>query len=506
MKRSSGLPINRTRTICYPAAALLAGLFAAQSIATLQVYLSNTALYRTLTVVNNTGYLAVPNQQIMNRLQEFGPAFYGGVFFTLSVGAGLSLISFAAAWIWIRLFSRNTIFLIFLMVIWAGSLAAANFNGFSPLVSVYFFMIPAVVFLVTLRLMPAQKGRYPWFCRVIPLIPVVLLACLWGTQMDGHLFLNLRDNLLLSNPAGTKITDFYYRYTLYPAEVFKPLDQKTIKTCNLEQIRKRSLKKLLKGKLLHYDYLNTGGDGKVDLTIRKEGETLIFENGGKEILKTTANDFLSAPASTLKQFSSETDRYSFFRQFTFLSLLIGFPITLYLFLYTILLWLLCRFFDLKTSSVATSILCFSAGVLLLIPVCFGSGEKIEEDDLARVFSSGSWQERVAALKFVQKKRVDISGFGAYGRMLTSPHITERYWLTKALGVSRSHETYRDLSGLLDDPSPCVVSMAFMALGERGDRKAVPEILKRIEISDHWYPQWYAYKALKVLGWKQSRSR
>ena len=393
MKRSSGLPINRARTICYPAAALLAGLFAAQAIATLQVYLSNKALYRTLTVVNNTGYLTVPNQQIMNRLQEFDPAFYGGVFFTLSVGAALSLISFAAAWVWDRLFSRNTIPLIFLLVIWAGSLAAANFNGFSPLVSTYFLVIPAVVFLVTLRLMPAQKERHPWVYRVIPVIPVALLACLWGTQMDGHLFLDLRDNLLLSNPAGIKIVDFYYRYTLYPAEVFKPLDQKTIKTCNLEQIRKRSLKKLLKGKLLHYDYLNTGGGGKVDLTIGKEGKTLIFENGGKEILKTTANDFLSAPASTLKQFSSETDRYSFFRQFTFLSLLIGFPITLYLFLYTILLWLLCRFFDLKTSSVVASILCFSAGVLLLIPVWLGNAVKIDRKDSSQTLESERRQER-----------------------------------------------------------------------------------------------------------------
>jgi len=47
-------------------------------------------------------------------------------------------------------------------------------------------------------------------------------------------------------------------------------------------------------------------------------------------------------------------------------------------------------------------------------------------------------------------------------------------------------------------------MAFQALGQRGDSRAVKEILKRIESSDHWYTQWYAYKALKALGWKQAR--
>ena len=393
MKRSSGLPINRARAICYPAAALLAGLLAAQAIATLQVYLSNIVLYRTLTAINEAGYLAVPNQQIMDHLQEFGPAFYGGLFFTLSVGAGLSLLSLTAAWVWDRLFSRSSIFLIFLLFVWAGFFCAANLKGFSPLVSAHVLVIPAVVFWVTLRLMPPQTKPAPSLSRLIPLIPIALLACLWGTRMDGHIFEDLRDNLLLPNPIGKRITDFYYRYTLYPAEVFKSLDQKTIKTCNLEQIRKRSFKRLLEGKLLNYDYLNTGGDGEVDLTIRKEGKILILENEGEVILRTTANDFLSAPASILKQFSSETDRYSLFRQFTFFSLLIGFPITLYLFLYTGILFLLCRFFDLRVSSVATSIICFLTGILLLMPVYLDHAGKIDKKDLSQTLESERWQER-----------------------------------------------------------------------------------------------------------------
>jgi HEAT repeat protein len=49
-------------------------------------------------------------------------------------------------------------------------------------------------------------------------------------------------------------------------------------------------------------------------------------------------------------------------------------------------------------------------------------------------------------------------------------------------------------------------MAFYALGQRGDRRAVNEIIKRVETSDDWYNQWYAYNALRSLGWKQTRSR
>lgn len=425
------MPSSRWRTICYPAAALLAGLFAAQVLATLQVYLSNSVFYRTLTAINDAGYLAVPNQQIMDRLQEFGPALYGGLFFTLSVGAGLSLLSFAAAWVWDRLFSRNTTSLLFLLFLWAGSLVSANLKGFSPMVSAYFFVIPVVVFWVTLRLVPPRTKQAPWRYRIAPLIPIALLASLWGTQMDAHLFVDLRDKLLLSNPLGTRIADFYYRYTLYPAEVFKPLDQKTIKTCNLEQIKRGSLRRMLEGELLNYDYLNTGEDGEeVDLTIREEGKTLILENRGKVILRTTANDFLSTQTNILKKFSSETDRYPLFRQFTFLSILIGFPITLYLFLYTILLWVLCRFFDPRASSLTASILCFSAGILLFVPLHLEKTENIDNKDLSQTLESGLWNERTS----------------------------------------------------------------------------VDDLLKRIEESDKWYEQWRAYRALRALGWRQTRSK
>jgi HEAT repeat protein len=88
----------------------------------------------------------------------------------------------------------------------------------------------------------------------------------------------------------------------------------------------------------------------------------------------------------------------------------------------------------------------------------------------------------------------------------SPHIPERYWLVKALGVSRQPETYKDLMRFVDDPHPNVVRMAFDSLGQRGDTSAINVIMKRIETSDHWYEQWYAYKALRKLGWKQAKSK
>ena len=490
----------------YAAKVLLMGLFAAQVLATIHVYLSNAHLYRTLMAIKDAGYLAIPNQRIMHNLGEFGPAFFGGLFFTLSVGAGLSLFCLAAVLVWDRLLHRNKIFLIPFLILWIGSLLVVNRRGLCPMVTLYFLVVPTVVFVATLRWMPPKTRQRLWLNRMVYFFPVLLLAVLWASQMDRHLFLDLRDNLLLSNPLGTRINDFYYHYTLYPAEAFKSLDQKMLKTCNLENIQKESLVRSMERQLLNHDYLPVGGDAVVDMNIAQEGSNLVFENRGRTILRTTPKDFFSRPGTVLKEFSLKSDRQAFFRHFTLFSFLIGFPITLYVILYALFHLVSCLFLDVRTSSVVASTLCFLIGITLLVLFHQTGAREAEVKDLAEALESERWQNRVAALKIIKQKGMDVSDFQAYQSMLTSPHIPERYWLVRALGVSRQSETYRDLLGFLDDPHPNVVCMAFYALGRRGDKRAVKEIIKRIETSDHWYNQWYAYKALRALGWKQTKSK
>ena len=146
----------------YAAKALLLGLFIAQVLATVQVYLSNAELFRTLSAIKEAGYLVVPNERIMSRLHEFGPAFFGGLFFTLSVGAGLSLLSLSAAWLWDRLLIRNRFFLMLFLLLWIGGLLVVNLSGFCPVVTLYFVVIPLAVFVATLRWMPEQAKHRAW--------------------------------------------------------------------------------------------------------------------------------------------------------------------------------------------------------------------------------------------------------------------------------------------------------------------------------------------------------
>ena len=491
--------------IFHTAKVILLGLLAAQVLSTCQVYISNIELHHTLTSISKSGYFTVPNLHVIQQLKTFGPAFFGGLFFTLSIGIALSIFTFAVTWVWDRFFTRSKVVFIPLFPLWMGCLILLNRYGFNPLVTSYFIVIPAVVIFAFLKLMSERNIQRDWLSGTIHIIPVLLLALLWVFQISNHMFLDIRDNLLLSNRFGTKINNFYYKYTLYPAEVFRSLDQKTLKTCNLKLIKEKTISQLLERELLNHDYLPVDENVAVDLKISKEGNILNFENNGKTILQTSLKDFSMKSGSVLKEFSLKCDRYQFFRQFTFFSILVGFPLLLYFIIYILFYLSFNLYLDSNISSVISSVICLIIGIVLLIPIHYAKKEKIDVTNLAGTMESVCWQENVAALKFIRQKEIEIGNYPVYEKMLKSPHIPVRYWLARALGVSRQYKTYKDLLYLMDDPYPNVVCQAFYALGRRGDTKVIKKIINRIETSDHWYKQWYAYKALRTLGWKQKRS-
>jgi len=159
---------------------------------------------------------------------------------------------------------------------------------------------------------------------------------------------------------------------------------------------------------------------------------------------------------------------------------------------------------LKNPSAYASILCFITGIGLLIPFYQMVEKEVNIKNLARALESENRIVRVEALKNLNKRKADVGNYSAYQSLLKSTYVPELYYLMKALGLSRKSETYNDLLTFLDNPNLNVVYMAFNALGQRGDRSAVKIILEKIELSDNWYCQWYAYQALRTLGWKQRK--
>ena len=484
---------------------ILIGLLMAQVLATLQVYLSNIDLYATVSAANDSGYLAIPNQQVMRGLQNFAPAFCGGLFFTFTIGAGITLGTMAAAWIWVRVFLNNKFVLFFFLSIWVGIMLSVNIHGFYLIPSLYFLLIPPVIFKLAARRESHRDSLSSRMQKLVHLIPIPLLALLWFTQFDNAMFLDLRDNLLLSNHLGRKFSDFYYTYTLYPAEAFKSLDQKIIKTCGLENIQTRSINLNLQNRLTANGYLLLPDTDRVDLKIIQREDNLIFRSGERMIFQISVNQFLSDSRKILQNFSQRIDRNATFRQITFLSLLIGFPALIYMVLHAVLYTLFCLFLDRKAAALTASIMCLLSGSIVLVYFQLNRSGNIDIKDISQALESENWQTRVAALKTIQQEKLEIADYRVYPQLLRSRNPQERYWLVRTLAFSRRSGTYEDLLTFINEKNTNVRCMAFFSLGLRRNASAIKPILARIKISDNWYSQMYAYNALRSLGWKQTKS-
>ena len=470
----------------------------------LQVYLSNKILFQTVSTLEHAGYLTIPNSLVAPTLNAFGPAFSGGIFFTLSIGAALSVFSVVIAWFWDRIVARNRTWLGPIVLLWLIPAAAMNGQGFSPMVTAYFLLVPFVVFMVTLKWIPPANRDEKWTSKVIPFAPIALLTLIWTANADRFLFLDIRDFLLLSNPVGQKVDRFYYRYTLYPAQVFKTLQQKTLKTCRMPALEDNGNAKRLQHIFIENDYLPVEAAGPVDLEVNISRNNLELKHDGKPIIQTTVTAFFSQSQKFLQDFSLNMDKYGPFRQATIVCLVLGFPVLLYLTVFSVIHFAVGFFVPPFRAFLVTACLCFVIGLALLAPLVLGRSKTVPLEQVQEALNAPSWKQRVSALRTVVDRKAEIGKFPAYRQMLTSPHLPVRYWVTKALGASRQPQTFQALMVLLDDPHPNVVSMAFHALRQRGNRRVVGEILKRIKTSDHWYNQWYAYRTLRALGWSQKK--
>jgi hypothetical protein len=488
-----------------PSAALLLGLAVAQIIATFQVYRSDANLYAKLTAVIDAGYLAVPNANVLPSLKTLEAAVFGGIFFTLTVGCGIALLSLVAAWMWDRLFARKQSVLYGLLSAWAGCVILANMGALDPWLSAYLLCEPPVVFTVAMRWLPAAERQTAFKTHLIHVLPFVVLALLWASQINSDLFVDLRDSLLWSNSFGRKVNDFYYTYTLYPAEAFKTLDQKLLKTYSLNVPESAAVGSLIPT-LVNYDYLKVVDARCVDIEITGTPDNLVFKHHGRIVLRTTRADVVDHPQAVAADLAGECDGHAALRRVTWLSLLFAFPAAVYIVLHGMIAAVAYPFANAGTAAKIASIGCLLLGAGIFVPFQFSRSSVIDVKDISAALHSQRWQERVAALRVIQQKGLDVAQYPSYEALHKSPVLAERYWFVRSLAFSRRLKSQADLLRFLDDPELNVRTMALYALGQRGIRTAVPEILKHLTSSRIWYDQLYAYQALRKLGWKQSTSR
>jgi len=465
---------------------VLAGLLIAQLLSTFFVWQSDLNLFQSMSAIKAAGYIPIPNEQVMPSLRSILPACYAGLFFTLSIGAALSLLSYAAVSILNRL-GRDKRASMFLVLFWIGGIVFSNLNGFSAIATSFWLIIPAVVSFLTFRQnsVPSDHKtniRQIWIHSAM----MLMIAAIGISQMNINVFLNFRDKLLLSNRVGLRLNNFYYDYTLYAAEAFKSPSQKLLRTCKLS-VDDKILKERVEKQLLYYDYFSID-TAAADL----------------EMNQAEAEKFLKQPSQYLKNFSKAHDPHGFFRACVWLSIVV-LP---FLMLYSCIYGLFCMLrLCFRQAPRITGVVLLFCGISILFGLFYPSGKPEKPvQRLSEAIISDNQHQRFAALRWIAVSGfMDIAEFDV-SKILNSPDISERHWLIRALGRSSSPKAYNIMIKLIDDPQFNIAYTAYAMIGKRGDSRAIPEILKRLPVSDNWYVQNYAYKALRKLGWHQGRSK
>lgn len=492
------------RNFYFLPAAMIIGVAASHILFTVVVWTSNGWLSQTISLLSAAGYLTVPNPHVAPSLKNLGPAFAGAFFFSLTAGAGLCLVSFTATVAWRTLFGSHRVVLIVILGFWAALLYRVNADGANLWATAACLVIPLIAAWGTLALLPDNRKTSLWWALAFPLAGFLIIVAFWAPRADGDTFLRIRDHLLLSNPVGEKITRFYYHYTLYPAEVFKSLDQKLLKTSAV-YMDDPDLMKTIEDKLRAEDYLPVDGATSVDLHLTKRGDQLVLKQKEQEILKSTVADFMADPEGILQTFSKKTDNWRFFRKITFMSLVIASPFLVYLLLQTVIFSCLFPLRWLRMRMLLSTLICAGMGIGLLLPVGATSKDVMTPDEIKNRLESADRRQRIDALKALSEIQPDMDKYPVLTAGTHNRSIPERYWLAKALADSRSQWADEMLRKFLKDPHPNVVCMALFSLGERKQKQAAEEMIHIIKTHEHWYVQWYAYRSLRSLGWIQPAS-
>ncbi|MFP4445442.1 MAG: hypothetical protein ACLFPD_04255 [Desulfosudaceae bacterium] len=494
--------------LLFPVRVLVGGLLLAQIIGTVLVWQSNHALLHKLNLLQAAGIYPLPGMGVSPPLSSLSAALAGGLFFALSIGAGVVLLTLGTFLLVTSLPAAARKYMILVLAaVWLGLLIRANWQGFCPGLTAFLVLVPGPVLWLCRR----QARRFasterPGRARLFHLLLILFLCVWWGLRINSQVFVNIKDNLLLTSGAGRAFVHLYYQYTLYPAEVFKTLAQKQVKTCRLAGFAETDLPDRVKKALATHDYFAVE-DPLAEVTVRRQDGQLFLGCRQDMVVKVPTARFLDDPGGTLRRLSAGCDVNAAFRDFTLAALLGVAPLVLYLATLTMFALVPGLFLPLRLSAWLVPLLCclLWAGVIPLL-----DSPPLRTDDgaaAAAAMTDGSRKEKIAALRYVFDRRLDIFRFPGYAALRESEDFALRYWLIRNLGHSRNPRADRQIRRFLAADSPYLVCKAMEAAAARAelfprtaDQGLKEAVVEKLSVSDNWYVQMYAYRTARRLGW------
>lgn len=497
-----------TWRLLYPVRVLLAGLLAAEVVATVIVWRSNHALFHKLSAIQASGYSPLPGINIAPPLVSLEAAWTGAVFFMLSIGAGITLLTFAAVLLVQAAPDGVRRPLIWpLLAVWGGVLVWANAGGVSLNFSAFLLLVPPVVVMAAVRGRPSQPGNVvlPWR-RSVHVLLIGLLLLLWLPRINSDVFVNIKDNLLLTSRPGIRTVDLYYRYTLYAAEVFQSFAQKQITAHAMTGPATAAIQPQVGEALAGVNCFPVADSRRADILIeRTEAGDLVLKKGQSVVQTVTPRALMASPWPILLQYSADTDINANFRLATIASLLGIAPLVLYLTTFALFGLVPGLFLPIRISSFLVPVLCCIFWSAAIVCLDTPSTADLNRERVVKAMAEGTRKEKIGALRYIHHNGLEITAFSGYREMLDNRDFAQRYWMVKCLGKSRHPLAMQWIVQLMQSESPYIICKAMEAgAGQQTNRNRqgyIQALVQKLKLSSNWYVQYYAFRVAREYGWK-----
>ncbi|HKJ88810.1 MAG TPA: hypothetical protein VKA48_09915, partial [Gammaproteobacteria bacterium] len=136
------------------------------------------------------------------------------------------------------------------------------------------------------------------------LLLVAALGAAMAVHLDRHTAFRVRGLLAETGAIGSAAVDFYYRYALYPAQLFKGPGEKLVPSYRMASgTRAPALRAVLEGR----GFIRHRGPASPDLEVRERGGRLALRYRGRTLEEADAASVEARPARFVDRFESAAD-------------------------------------------------------------------------------------------------------------------------------------------------------------------------------------------------------
>ncbi|MCB9494597.1 MAG: hypothetical protein H6681_04030 [Desulfobacteraceae bacterium] len=460
------------------------GLLTEHLIWTIIIFKSNLEIaQKSKAILTHTDFFISPCCFAAKGLEYISTAIYSALFFTLTAGLFFIFAGIIAGFFYLK-FKNIKSYLLFMYMIILIFTAFLLKNYSINLIS------SILCFVLTVKL------KYKIYFSRIYILPLIFMALIPFLYKGDSFFSDFRDRILLTNFIGKSINNFYYKFTLYPAEIIKTPLQSQLKVFEIKGFTRDEENKI-NSILKKYNYFELKNHQmQKDIKLFKQNKNIIILSAGKKYVF-DYKVFLSDYEKIFISISNKKEK-NILKKTTLAGFLFFLP---FLIFYTLI-----SFFNFLFGFVPATkfidILASLAFIIVVYLLFFPLTKTYFNQDLTleQNLSAKNKFTRIEALKYAYNNKLKIL---IPEKCLNSSYDGERLWAVLNFNINNLDDLEKIIKKT-KDKNINVRCKAYQKLGsvsplnQRLYIKTSLFLKSDFKLIKDWYVQWYAFNFCKKI--------